>query len=229
MNELPADISFEDWVRHVFDHPYYMDTDDGMQWWFVGDEPFWNEDANPALAIDHLTRFFADPAILIARYSHAQIDQGLNYLFSNACSNYMFLFRNEEVPWEKRAACVEAIESLYADLMAPVFGDDLGHLHRGPGDPEKPNFACYMWWDIAPICPSGEGEDKLTALLLQVFAKVLRLRSEACLESVLHGLGHWTLYIPDQARPLIESFLQRTDLSPAIRAYAEQAATGQIQ
>ena len=225
MNELPENITFEDWIQSIFD----QDPDESLCWLSTDEEKEeWNEDANPLIAIEHLTRLFAKPAFLIDRYSRVKIDRGLGYLFSNSNSNYMYLFRNKEIPWEKRIACVDAIEYLYADLMAPVYGNDLGHLDMG--DDDNPITACYMWWDIAPIRPSSEGMDKITDRLLQVFAKVLRRsRSEACLESVLHGLGHWSLYIPDQTVPLIERFYKgRTDISPELRAYAREAATGQI-
>jgi hypothetical protein len=88
-----------------------------------------------------------------------------------------------------------------------------------------------MWWDIIPIYGGMEhtDRDRINEAVLNVFEQVLKLRSESCLESVLHGLGHWHDYVPERTEPIVRRFLGRTDLSPELRSYAELAATGSVQ
>ena len=156
MPRLPSDISFERWVTYVFDHPILE-----PQWWFEvlpeEEDCSWDEDAVPTRTLAYMTRLFSSPAFLIDRFTHAKVDQGLNFLVSNACSNHMFVLTNANLPVEDRCACIEAMHILYRDLMAPLYGNDLGHLRTGEEDPAHPNFSCYMWWDIIPLSPMEGG------------------------------------------------------------------------
>ncbi len=227
---LPDDLAFDAWVEFVFDHPILE-----PRWWWQtpqsGLYQFWNDEARPALTLSHLTTFFRSPGAVVERYSRSQIDQGLNYLFSNACSSHMFSLTNSTLPWTDRLACFEAIVPLYAELMSPVYRNDLGHLDRTHRDPTRPNYSCYMWWDDTPIHSNMDHPDRerIHDAVLAVFERVLTLKSEACCESVLHGLGHWHSDLPERTKPMVRRFLQRTDISAELRAYAELAAVGGVQ
>ena len=223
--QLPDDLSFEDWVKHVFDHPilspeWYFQTQDSAHY------QSWNSDARPDLALEHMTRLFTSPAFLVDAYTPAQIDQGLGYLVSNSCSNHMFVLRNDGIPWARRRACFDAMVPLYAELMARVYGDLLGHTLTV--NDENINYACYMWWDIIPLYGKMDPPktDPLDEAVFHIFESVLQLKSEACLESVLHGIGHWHWQYPERTAMLVAEFLKRTDISDTLREYAEAAATG---
>ena len=226
---LPDDLPFDAWVNYVFDHPI-LDP----QWWWQDPESGhlqeWNSEANPARTLSHLTRLFREPQGLVDRFTRPQIDQGLNLLVSPACSNHMSVLADARLPWPDRRACFDAMIPLYAKLMAPVYQDDLGHTQREPGDPERPTYACYMWWDVIPLYGGMDHSDRdwINDAVLRIFEQVLKLRAESCLESVLHGLGHWHLYIPERTEPIVRRFLSRTDISPALCHYAHLAATGNV-
>jgi hypothetical protein len=227
---LRDDISYEEWVRFVFDHPALE-----PQWWWQepesGNLQEWNVSADPGRTLSFLTRLFEMPEGLIGRFTRAQIDQGLNFLVSNSCSDHMFVLLDTKVPWALRRKCFDAIIPLYAKLMARVYQDVLGHAQRGISDPERPNFACYMWWDIIPLNGGMDHLDcnRINDAVLHVFEQVLQLKAASCLESVLHGLGHWHLYIPERTEPIVRRFLNRTDISSQLRNYAELAAVGCVQ
>jgi hypothetical protein len=223
---LPDDITFDQWVAHVFDHPVVE-----PQWWFSSTAPYWNELAVPARALEFVTQLFREPEFLLQRFTPAQIDQGLNYLVSPAGSSHMRVLLDESLPWESRRACFDAMIMLYGKLLGPMNGDTLGHLQQ-PGSPAVPNFACYMWWDVILINGGMEhnDRDRINEAVLHVFETVLRtMTSEACLESVLHGLGHWQSDMPDRVEAIVGRFLQRTDISDDLRSYAEDAADGMVQ
>jgi hypothetical protein len=225
----PDDVSFEAWVSHVFDHPVL----DPQWWWQVSASArpqSWDEGADPARTLSYLTRLFRAPQILIPRFTRAQINQGLTYLFDPSCSDHMHVLAVASLPWPDRRACIESMTTLYADLIAPVYGDDLGHT-EARSDPERPTYACYMLWDVISLYGGMDHADgpRINDAVLALFERVLKLRAESCLESVLHGLGHWHLYVPDRTEPIVRRFLSRTDISPALRHYAEQAATGMVQ
>ena len=115
--------------------------------------------------------------------------------------------------------------------MVPVYGSDIAHKRRKGEDPLRPNFSCYMWWDVIPIhCGMKHHDQKgINEAVLEVFRRALELKSEACLESVLHGLGHWAPWMRPQVESIVREFLRtRHDISEELRAYAEQAATGGV-
>jgi hypothetical protein len=227
---LPDDISFDEWVRYVFDHPVL----DPKWWWQSresGHNQEWNESADPARTLSYLTRLFEAPEGLLERLSRAQIDQGLNYLLSNACSNHMFVLLDANLPWSDRRRCFDAMIPLYAKLMAPVYQDDLGHKEYQAADPQRPTFSCYMWWDVVPLYGGMDhcDRDKINDAVLHIFEQVLKLKAESCLESVLHGLGHWHMDLPERTEPIVRRFLSRSDISEDLRSYAEYAAVGSVQ
>ncbi len=226
LEPLPADISYERWVEHVFDHPI-LDP----QWWWRDDShyEFWDEDADSVRTLSYLTRLFRNSGILADHYSRAQIDQGFNYLVSNSCSSYMYVLTNEELPIADRTTCISAIGDVYRDLFSKVYGNDIAHGSHGGG--MEPNFICYMWWDIIPLYGGMELPDinAINSAVLQTFEHTLDLKSEACLESVLHGLGHWQMYCPLEVGRIVGRFLKgRSDISNALRRYAELARIGQV-
>lgn len=226
---LPDDISYAEWVRFVFDHPVL----DKNWWWHNPESGYlqdWNEHADAARTLSFLTQLFEQPEGLIQRCTRPRIDEGLNYLVNGVCSEHMSVLSDEKLPWTDRRRCFDAMISLYAKLMAPAYGNDLGHLQY-EHDPERPTFACYMWWDIIPLYSGMEhpDRDRINDAVLHVFEQVLKLRAESCLESVLHGLGHWHSDMPDRTEPIVRRFLERTDMSAELRKYAENAAVGAVQ
>ena len=63
--------------------------------------------------------------------------------------------------------------------------------------------------------------------ILHVMARTLRLESEACRESALHGLGHWHRAHPDRTTRIIDGWLAGAPrISPELRQYALGARRG---
>jgi hypothetical protein len=227
---LPDDLPYEEWVRFVFDHPVL----DPHWWWQAPESGYfqeWNESADTARTLSYVTQLFQSPEGLIERFNRRQIDQGINFLVSSSCSNHMCVLSDAKLPWADRRRCFDAMVPLYVKLMAPVYQDDLSHNEPGPGDPERPTFGCYMWWDVIPLYGGMDhcDRDRINDAVLHVFGEVLKLKAESCLESVLHGLGHWQHYLPERTEPIVQRFLSRTDISAQLRGYAERAAAGRVQ
>ncbi len=229
MNRAEDGLTYEAWLAFVFDHP----VSDPSWWWDDHDEleaVSAESTRDPARLLAFLTRLFREPGGLIERYSREQIDQGFMFLISSACSNQMYPLVRNELPWPDRLACIEAIVPLFEKLMGPVYGDDTAHLQT-EAEKEKPTFSCYMWWDVIAICPhrDDEGDRLELEACLRVMERVLALPWDSCRESALHGLGHWEYFAAERTRPIVQKFLERTDLKPAIRAYAEAALDGGVQ
>jgi hypothetical protein len=84
-----------------------------------------------------------------------------------------------------------------------------------------------MWWENFN---AGSPPDARFDWCIEVMEETLKLPSEACCESALHGLGHEEDKVPETVHRIIDKFLaERSSVSPELRAYAARAREGAIQ
>ncbi len=220
MANILRELTFDDWVAHIFDHEAT-----GPEWYFDVDCDYWNGPA--AVTVEYITRLFRDPLPHMAPYSDEQLRQGLWYLASNGASDMMFALLDDTVPLQTRVDCIRSFYDLFSKLFAPKCSPHLSHLDERGANPI--NVVCYMWWDLCPVAgtvgdPAGE---VLNSAVLDVMAQTLDLDSIACQESALHGLGHWKSAYPARNHEIIDSFLARHPaIRPELRSYANQARNG---
>ena len=216
-----TDLTFEQWVRHVFDHELQE-----PQWYFQPDTDYWS--GTPRVTIRYLTQLFDDPVTAVQGYTDAQVNQGLWYLISSAASNHMFALRDDTVPMRDQVVCIRAMSSLYEKLFAERCTPHLGHLSEPESSPL--NTTCYMWWDLMPLVPSPDSYRlrNFDAAILEVMAGALDLPSIACQESALHGLGHWAYGYPEQVGAIIDRYLEQPDINGHLGDYAQRARFGRV-
>lgn len=222
MGQLPADLPYPAWVRHIFDHPvdYLL-----PEWHFVPDADWWDEQADPGRSVTYLTALLAEPLPVLEPFSDAQINQGLWYLLGN--TQYFGLLADAGVPLADRVAAVRAIPTFYAHIFLPRCMEVLGHRDEPGAAPL--NSACYMWWDLISLLPAPEDPNHraLDDAVLAALTAILRLDHVACQESALHGLGHWCCAYPARIAAIITEYLASTShVLPGLRAYAEAASGG---
>jgi hypothetical protein len=217
-----SDLTFEEWVIFVFDHPV---DNSRLEWYWDLDADWW--EGPDAVTVDYLTQAFENPESVFAPYTDSQLNQALWYLVSNACSNHLFALMDVAVPWPARERCIHSFQSLFKDCFAKRCTPHLSHLDESGAGPL--NSVCYMWWDIIPVAgqPADPEGKEMDQAILQVMNAALRLDSIACQESALHGLGHWHLNYPRQVEELIQGFLKRNKvLTENLRKYALSGMRG---
>jgi hypothetical protein len=222
MGRALTTLNFEEWLDFVFDHPA---GGQAPEWYWSIEADRW---AGPAgVTVNYFMRAFEGARHLSAAYTDEQLNQGLWYLASNACSEHMFALLDTAVPWAERKRCLRSMLALYRDLFAARCAPALGHLDEQPDRPL--NRVCYMWWDILPFGPAPNepaGRD-FGQTCLDVMEAALKLDAEACQESALHGLGHWQAAYPQRVTSIIAAFLQRSPhLREPLKRYAESARSG---
>ena len=75
--------------------------------------------------------------------------------------------------------------------------------------------------------PRLEDRYALHRAALDVMATILDFESLACVESALHGLGHWHRAFPEPVEGLIDGFLAtHSDARPELLTYARSARCG---
>ena len=225
MSQRLSSLPFEQWLTFVFDHPV---AGQQREWYWEPEADWW--DGPPGLTVEFLTRAFENAATRFEAYSDGQLNQGLWYLASNACSDHMLALLDEGVPWPPRQRCLRSMTALCAQCFAARCLPALGHLDEQPTNPL--NAVCYMWWDILPVYgrPDVPERQAFDQECLQVMTAALALPNEASQESALHGLGHWAMVYPEPVAGIVNDYLTR---SPALRAplrqYALAARRGMVQ
>lgn len=217
-------LTFEQWLRYAFDHPVNAH---GNAWYWDSDADWW--DCPAAETVQFLTQTFENAATLLQPYSDAQLNQGLWFIASNACSNHMFALMNEAVPWPARQRCIRSMHQLYEECFLRRCSPHLSYIDEPGANPL--NLVCYMWWDIIPI--AGNPQDPLRKefdeTILMVMDSTLQLDSIACRESALHGLGHWQHEYPERVGAIIDAFSMKEPVLPEkLRQYMLNAYVGYV-
>lgn len=222
MGTTLTDLTFEQWVEYVFDHPV---RETGQEWYWDSEADWW--DGPAANTIQFMTRLFENAGSILEPYNDAQLNQGLWFLADNACSNHMFALLDSAVPWADRQRCIRSIHNLFEQCFAKRCTSHLSHRDEPGASPL--NLVCYMWWDILPVAPQPNDIKRLDLdqAILGVMESTLQLDSIACQESALHGLGHWQQYYPRRVTGIIDAFLQgQKSLREELRSYAVSAYKG---
>jgi hypothetical protein len=214
--------TFEQWVDAVFNHPV-----DKPEWyWNDAFDSFWEGlNMSDALTVSFLAHLFANSHEL-RKYSLPQVGQGIWFLVGESSpAQPAHCLLKPSIPLNERANCIRAITKFFRNFVAP----------SAPGrvdiktDPF--HIACYMWWDIFPTWGGSQaGEAEIHEACLEVMEQVLKLPSDLCQLSALHGLNHWLLHYEQDVLRIVDAYLQNSkNLSPRICEYAVSARNGQCQ
>ena len=220
MNKVLTDLTFEEWVAFIFDHPA-----DGPEWYWAPDAAYWTGSA--AVTAEYVTRLFEDPCPALLGFSEAQLNQGLWYLISPGLGEHMLCLDDPSLALDARVRCIRSCESLFRKLLLPRCSPHLSHRDWTGAAPL--NSVCYMWWDLMPVYGGSKTEDRLAlqGTALSTMAAILALDSVACQESALHGLGHWHAAFPREVESLIDRFIaSHANVVPELLEYARSARCG---
>lgn len=229
MKPEDAALSLPHWIAHVFDHPV---TDPA--WYFSLDSPGWDDGFDwydsPERICERIAETFERSGELLASFSDGQLKQGLYYLVSNNCSDFICALIDPAAPASVRLRALRSFVPLFEQVMAVRCSPHLSWLDEPGASPL--NVACYMWWDILPIRgrPDDPEHAEFDAEVLVVLRRLLTVPHVAVRESALHGLGHWSVEYRPQVREIVDKFLRLTpDLRPELRVYGERVRDWYVQ
>ncbi len=218
------DLAYETWLDHAFGHEVRIGRN---PWFFDEDRAFWQPTSAEYVA--HLTRLFENPEPLVDVFADSQIAQGLTYLVDTMAVGDDRHLADPAVPVADRLRLIASIATLFERLFARRCSPHLSHLDE-PGAAVL-NGRCYMWWDTFPsIGLDGDRHlGEMQNAVLSVMERTLSLRSIACQESALHGLGHWSRENGGRVESIIDDFVaHHGDARPELLRYAGAARSGCI-
>jgi hypothetical protein len=214
---------YHKWLIDIFDHP------DDREWYFtdwVGDVDV-PDDQYAALVTTMCLRCGED----LARYSDAEVADGLYYIFNNACSDIPNDVRDADIPIETKLEAIRSIKTLYKDCFEVRCSPVLSHLNEKAESPLW--FICYMFWDITPLSywPHQEHQTGYYEAVLDVLQFALTCSNIACIESGLHGLGHFSYYpLSERLTTITTNFINNhPHLRPELLDYARRTMIGGVQ
>jgi hypothetical protein len=228
-----ASVTFDEWVKWVFDHP--VPAKDAKEWWWYhlpdADEGGRWLDRPPERALTFATKLFENPLAHLSCYSDAQIGEGIWFIVYRACSKHFEGLVDPGVDLGLQTRCIRSIENLSRDLFAPRCSDDVRWNDTNPLDQ-----TCYMLWDFVVTDAewSTDGpyltarDPEIDAEFLDTLSRILAMPSIACQQSALHGLGH---LVKDAklGADVIQQFLDDHQyLRDDLRRYAQNALVGAV-
>lgn len=210
---------YDEWLSYIFGRTTEDSDPFGMDWIFKG------APSNVA----ELTRYtFEHSSRDLAVYSDRQVSIGLQALLFCNFSDFAHVISGPDVSDQLKADVIKSLLPLYRDCLAMRSPPVLGHRSESVGNPLE--FLTYMLWDVSPLDVMAHRTKGGTDALIDVLTAVLQLQNDACVESALHGLGHFPRSLRHRADSVIDDWLAEKPAGrPELLDYARAARTGCIQ
>lgn len=213
---------YQEWLTHLFDHPVSEPA-----WHWDLDAPSFLAEESEIAELIELT--FLNSSTDLHRFTDAQLNQGLWYLASPSCSDYLFALRSDTVPLEQRLSAIASIFVLYRDCFQQRCTQTLSHLDQQPSSPL--NSICYMFWDVCPISCLCDypNEQELADACFGVLSETFSLDHVACREAAIHGYGEFKCFYTERVEEALDRVLETGISDPLLREYAHKARYSYIQ
>jgi hypothetical protein len=210
----------KEFVQFLFDRP-----DDSKEWYFAEDfiPPQLDAQTQVAFAREVLT----DAELHAEIFTERQFCLGYNYLINPACSAHCYSYLDTSINESERISVVVSMYNVFSlvfDRKCVGAASDRTDLTAATYE-----YLCYMWWDVFPRhgIPANSSLAGTDRTILTTLEKMLLLHSLACIESALHGLGHWHAARPDFVERTIDCKLSQ--IPGPLRKYAKSARAGSVQ
>ena len=188
----------------------------------------WHFEAPPADVADLFVHTMDNSGRDLHHFSDGQIAVGLESLLFSDHSNIPHIVTGDGVSEPQRVAVLRSLKHLYAGCLTQRSPKVLGHLSEHTEN--RLWYVTYMLWDVTIYDAVALKTSERTDALFEVFDTGLRSPNIACVESVLHGLGHVGNKAGTRAQVMIDQWLATAPkVRPELLTYARAARTGMIQ
>lgn len=210
---------YEEWLAFVFGRTAEDDDPFNMEWAFA---------APPHDVADLMRSTFLHSGRDLTAYTDRQVSVGLQALLFSNFADFAHVVAGADVNDMLKTEVVKSLTPLYRDCLTKRCPPVLGHRNESADNPLE--FLTYMLWDVSPFDVMALRSSSGTDALLEVLTAALRLPNDACIESALHGLGHFPRPLRHRAETAIDDWLaERPAVRDELLAYARAARTGCIQ
>ncbi len=215
---------FNTQIDYIFNRPITK-----IEWYF-GNDPKKYPFKTAEESFEFMEELFTKPNEYLQEFSDDQIGLGLNYIFSNSCSELVEDFKRAKIDYDRKIKFMYSLNSIHKEIFETRATEKL--LAGSKDKLSLLDYIVYMFWDInpitEPIATTKGNQEKYINALGEVIEQALYLKNIACIESGLHGLGHLAYKYPTLVEPIIDNFLAQASILPELNEYAKQARTGMI-
>lgn len=217
-NEL-KDLTFEEWVKHIFDHPIPDAPFESIPGYYLRGIERWDEKTNPKVSLKYLTNLFENAKDLLESYNDEQVEQGLTYLIRPDVSGYMFILRDDKsIPFDIRKQCIDSMYILYVDLFGTRCSVGI--------EPRSLNILSYHWWETIPIYPIGN-DIPFEMAYIDMMERALYIRNLLPFGTV-NSLERWLPAYPKRIADIMTRLLASDiELKSHVQEKVEQLSNGQ--
>ncbi len=215
-------MSYEDWRDEIFGRPENFDP-------VLADLPEEVHQLDDENQLEFINLALLDPEIH-TRFSPSQIGIGLNIIFSNTCSDISYCYvmsRGDTKGEQKLVESIKCLSHLYSNYFVRYCTDAVEKIGEAR-NPKHISFICYMLWDIFVLDPVN-ATPRMIEATVNMMSESLEIGNDNCIESLIHGLGHW---VDDTklAYTALEKWLNSPSTNNKVLIdYAIQAKSGHIQ
>lgn len=196
-------------------------------------EPWYFEDSyievpfGPSDILNGAGYIFSNLQSVERAYSDRQIVLGLRFLIDASASDLPFLFFSENVDVKRRLDAIIRMQDVFQYWFEFKCEPILSNGSRNLTNPI--NSLCYMWWDILPRhgIPAQKFNSEIDQAILDLLSKILQQSNVACVESAVHGLGHWHAGYPDEVEKIFLDGKKHVPIE--LNDYLLKAKVGHIQ
>ena len=220
-------MQYNEFLNFIFQRNTKIDNE-----WFYRDE-----DANEVISnieiINYSKKIFKDIDSILDTYADIQICHGLWYLVDPASSFSSYAYFDIDIEESERISCIKDMLIVFQRLFKRKCSAHLSYLQIDKNSKEYDNesifnFFCYMWWDVFPRhgVPYSKSLAKIDKVILHLLEEILSIDNIACIESALHGLGHWHAGYPEVVVDIIDKNF--AIIPKELIEYAELARDGRM-
>lgn len=226
---------FDEWLECYF-APYDNVDSPWDRFPIGGDEDFPDFSGTDAELVELFTYTMLTSGTELAKFSDHQVGNGLKVIFDDCFSNIARTVVNAAVSIDQRILAIQSLMPLYKDCLTPRAPQIIGNLSEKGNCPPL-SYICYMLWDVTALTSKISVVEPSTkkSVLIETLCQVLCLpkANPACIESILHGLGHLAFSHPkyrEEVQAAIDYFLNNHPIGrPELRQYALYAKMGRVQ
>ncbi len=213
---------YEEWLNFCFLRFDGATTGDDL-WNLYGDDDLVFTDAE---ILDLYAATLENCEHDLGQMPDVMLGYGLSIMFEGHFANYVYQLCGNGVDRSKQIATLRSIEKLFRRVIEPR---NLP-LYVGESETSKCRlgWAVFDFWDNS-VLNTFTDKARIGAII-DVMEGQLKLNSDACIQSGLHGLGHQRWSASQRIESIIDRFLaDRADVNPRLRTYALDCRTGCIQ
>jgi hypothetical protein len=213
-------------IEYSYFENYLFNRKVGGDKWFL-DPEFCEENFDAIDVVKNAGKVFQHIGNIAAKYTNDQVCDGLEYLITPFVSSACYAFFNDSIDFDLKVNTIRNMAKVFEDFFEHVCEKITCHNSRDSAP--KSNHLCYMWWEIFPRhgIPAKASLNELDQEVLLILDRLLTLSNVACIESALHGLGHWYAGYPEKVEETIRT--RFNDIPANLKGYAEQVMVGKVQ